>query len=458
MRHVYLYSALLLLGITSNTQAKIDLVTLPQRDRVQLTIYNGADLTFVREQRTLTLKAGVNRLEFGWADTLIDPTSVQLTAPKHAEQVQLREVSYPPNINGSAVWTIDSKIAGAVPVEITFFTSGISWRSFYTGTLSADEQSLRLQNYVRIDNHSGEDYAEAQTRVVVGKISLLDQIADLAKRSPPYGSPVKDMHILGMLEDVAAPAAMEERSTAKKAKRENYAAAAPMMKAVAPKQIVKEGLSEYFLYSIEGTESIPNGWGKRLLSLEVADIPVKALYRHDLNRYGHDMPHRLLSFKNDKAHHLGDTPLPDGQVMIYRQLSPQQNLSYVGSMYNKYIPIEQEVELDFGTSSDVKIEPVLLEYKTNNYVFDRRGNIAGFDKLETWQLKIENSRDIPVDVEIMRHFQGGYWSLQTAPEFKGTYEKVDIDTVKYRLTLAPQSQSILNYTLTLYQGERQQRH
>ncbi|MEN8167835.1 MAG: hypothetical protein ABFR65_10220, partial [Pseudomonadota bacterium] len=29
----------------------------------------------------------------------------------------------------------------------------------------------------------------------------------------------------------------------------------------------------------------------------------------------------LLFFKNDKAHHLGETPLPDGKVMIYRQLA-----------------------------------------------------------------------------------------------------------------------------------------
>lgn len=457
MRHAYVFSALLFLGLTVNTQAKIDLVTLPQRDRVQLTIYNAADLTFVREQRTLTLKQGLNRLEFGWADTLIDPTSVQLTAPQHADQVYLREVTYPPNITGSAVWTIESKIAGAVPVEITFFTSGISWRSVYMGTLSADEQSLRLQNYVRIDNHSGEDYAEAQTRVVVGKIHLLDQIADLAKRTPPYGSPLKNAPI-GALNEVAPEAAsMADERVVKKARRE-MVMAAPAMKAMTPKQVVKEGLSEYFLYSIEGTESIPNGWGKRLLSLEVADIPVKALYRHDVNRYGQDAPHRLLSFKNDKAHHLGDTPLPDGQVMIYRQLSEQQNLSYIGAMYSKYIPIEQEVELDFGTTADVKIEPVLLENKTNNYVFDRRGNISGFDKQETWQLKIENSRDIPVDIEILRHFQDGYWSLQNSPEFKGTYEKVDIDSVKYRLTVPAQNQSIFTYALTLYQGERQQRH
>ena len=41
----------LLLAVTA--AAKVDLVTLPDRDRVQLTIYNSADLTLVRDQRTL---------------------------------------------------------------------------------------------------------------------------------------------------------------------------------------------------------------------------------------------------------------------------------------------------------------------------------------------------------------------------------------------------------------------
>ena len=38
-----------------------------------------------------------------------------------------------------------------------------------------------------------------------------------------------------------------------------------------PKQVVKEGLSEYFIYTIEGTETIPNGWSKRMRSLEAAE-------------------------------------------------------------------------------------------------------------------------------------------------------------------------------------------
>ena len=58
--------------------AKIDLVTLPPRDTVQLTIYNSADLTLVRESRALTLKQGKNSLQFSWANTLIDPTSLEM--------------------------------------------------------------------------------------------------------------------------------------------------------------------------------------------------------------------------------------------------------------------------------------------------------------------------------------------------------------------------------------------
>ena len=58
-------------------EGRINVVTLPGRDSVQLTIYNSADLTLVKETRVLTFRKGLNRLEFSWANTLIDPTSVE---------------------------------------------------------------------------------------------------------------------------------------------------------------------------------------------------------------------------------------------------------------------------------------------------------------------------------------------------------------------------------------------
>jgi hypothetical protein len=76
-----------------------------------------------------------------------------------------------------------------VPVEISYLTSGLSWRAFYMGTLTEDEKTMRLKGYVVVTNNSGEDYENAQTRLIVGKVHILDEIAELARRQYPYGRP-----------------------------------------------------------------------------------------------------------------------------------------------------------------------------------------------------------------------------------------------------------------------------
>jgi hypothetical protein len=426
-------------------QAKIDLVTLPTRNKVQLTVYNPADLTLVREQRTLTLAQGINRLEFSWAGTLIDPTSVYLEAPKHTDKVVLKEITYPANVEGSAVWTIESKVAGEVPVEIGFFTSGIRWESFYMLTLTQNEQAMQLQNYVKIQNNSGEDYSNAQTRVVVGRIGLLDEIATLAKRSPPFGSPVPV--------DPAPPPMLQRpqvmRAPPSRAMRsDKFGRDEGELYDLKPKEIVKEGLSEYFLYTIEGTETIPTNWSKRLMSLDVSEIPIRSLYRYDENLYG-KTTQRFLYFKNDAEHHLGDTPLPDGKVMVYRHLPELQHLSYVGGTTTRYIPVGQEVELNLGVAQDVRVKPVLMDYQTRNYLFDDKGNIIGHERVETHVLTLENHHYLPADLEIVQHIKHPHWSIENSPDLAAIYQQVDIDTVKYTLTLPAYSRQEIRYTLLL---------
>jgi hypothetical protein len=428
-------------------QAKIDLVTLPGRDKTQLTIYNSADLTLVREQRILTLKKGLNRLEFGWENTLIDPTSVKLRAPGNAGKVNLEEVSYPKGVKGSAVWTIKSELSGPVPVEITFFTSGINWHAFYMGTLSKDEQHMQLQAYVKIRNHSGEDYENATTRVIVGNIHLLDEIAELARRDAPYNRPGATPYPLTQANDELKFRAYNELDKAEESLASTVGRA---------KKIIKQGLSEYFLYTIEGTENIPNGWGKRLPSFDVAKIPVRNLYRYEEERYGLTT-RRLIYFKNDSQHNLGTEPLPDGNIKVFRKLNKAEQLAYVGHVYSKYIPIEQEVELDFGTASEVKIEPVLMNEWTENYMFNTKGNISGFDRIQQWDIKLENDRDISVSVEVWRNLKNAFWQIKNSPDNKGNYEKVDIDSVKYTIELPPRSSMKLAYTVTLFEGDRQNR-
>src|SRR4030042_2505867 len=167
----------------------IELVTLPRRDKVQLTIYNSADLTLVRERRNLTLKKGWNWLQFMWANTLIDPTSLSIEPLEQAGKIDIQQLVFPARLRELGRWLIRSEINGQVPFEITYFTSGLSWRAFYMGTLSQNVKTMKMQGYVRLGNNSGEDYENAQNRLIVGAGHILDEIAQLPRRQYPYDRP-----------------------------------------------------------------------------------------------------------------------------------------------------------------------------------------------------------------------------------------------------------------------------
>src|SRR3989442_12329229 len=106
-----------LLLLHTMAEARINVVTLPGRDSVQLTIYNSVDLTLVRETRVLTFRKGLNRLEFSWANTLIDPTSVELRAVTHPDELDVLDVSFPARVTNTLEWRINRDFSGEGQIE-----------------------------------------------------------------------------------------------------------------------------------------------------------------------------------------------------------------------------------------------------------------------------------------------------------------------------------------------------
>jgi len=425
----------------------IELVILPRRESVQITIYNSADLTLVREKRNITMKKGWNWLQFMWANTLIDPTSLSLEPLEQKDKIDIQQLVFPARLRELGRWLIHSKISGRVPFEITYFTSGLSWRAFYMGTLSQDEKSMHLNGYVRVTNNSGEDYEDAQTRLIVGQVHILDQVAELARRQYPYGSPIQ-IHdrkggVGGTFGDEIKYDVTDKLESLEFEKMKE-------IDDLGLKEIIKEGLSEYFLYSIEGTETIPNEWGKRLLSFEADDIEIESLYKYDENRWGEGTI-RFVKFTNDRDHNLGETPIPDGNVKIYGRADKQGHLSYIGGANVKYIPVNEEVELNLGPARLVQVEPKLMDFQMENYMFDANDNITGWDELRTWKVEITNTRTLPVEIEITRDFGTKFWTLQS----ELPYEKYDITRARFNLTIEPRSKSSFEYTVRTYHGMRE---
>src|SRR4051812_2917959 len=100
---------LALLALTGDALARnVDLSTVPKRAKVQLTIYNSEDLTLVRETRKVTFKKGSNPLQFSWANTLIDPTSVDLKFLTSADKLEILDTTFPQDKRQMLYWNVQS--------------------------------------------------------------------------------------------------------------------------------------------------------------------------------------------------------------------------------------------------------------------------------------------------------------------------------------------------------------
>ncbi|MDB6035007.1 MAG: hypothetical protein JWM16_5345 [Verrucomicrobiales bacterium] len=429
-----LYGCLILVMMTGLVPAfaRINVVTLPDRDTVQLTIYNSVDLTLVKETRHLTFRKGLNRLEFSWANTLIDPTSVEFKANTHADEVEVLDVSFPPRVSNTLEWRINSEVAGDVTVEIRYFTSGIRWSAEYLAEAAQTEKTMTLAGHVRVTNNSGEDYENAQVRLVVGTIRLVEEVVQLARRR------------MGEREELRNAPTTE---TLKRAEMNlsfygmaggGMAMDAPMK----PREIVKEGLSEYFLYTVEGRDTIPNGWSKRLPSFNAPQVPIASYYKFEKESFGEEV-RRFYRFTNSTPSKLGNEPLPDGSVYALK-LAPKDNLySFVGKSSVKHIPVNEAVELDLGREQEVTVKPKLLNWQKKDLAFDQNGNVKGWSITESWQIEVQNSKDIEALVDIRRSFSGD-WTIQTSSK----YERVDANKVKFLLPLKAREKETFTYQMT----------
>ncbi len=117
--------------------------------------------------------------------------------------------------------------------------------------------------------------------------------------------------------------------------------------------------------------------------------------------------------------------------------------------------------------------PALAEELTQKTVFDAVRGLKSYDltkgspeewitgiarnnirlEIRKFQIEVKNTRRIPVKIEIQRNFDASYWDIHKTGQFD-KFEKVDLDTVKFTLTLKPRSVKKFEYTLRTYHGTR----
>jgi hypothetical protein len=314
---------------------------------------------------------------------------------------------------------------------------------------------------------------------VVGTINLVEKIADLARRPPPGKWKEAKEEERKVLQESLAELADDSPVYRPRGGGMAGPAKAPV--------IVKQGLSEYFLFTIEGREDIKDKEPKRLVALKVADVPLECMYKLT-DRDGGQQFTKFYRFKNVKLldeqgkekklagmENLGLSPLPNGSVRLFF-VYKTKDLAYVGGTETKYVPIGDRVEVNVGRDKDITIQRRLKDQKISNVVarqYKRRlddqfvlyYDLVDYDETLFYEEEMVSGKPVPAKVELERKFDadvflwgpdgqpqgwngsdpGAYVDLHTIP---GRVERVDQNHVKYFLDLQPGKKQVVDYSVT----------
>jgi hypothetical protein len=269
---------------------------------------------------------------------------------------------------------------------------------------------------VTVVNNSGEDYEGAQVRLVVGTINLVEKIQQLAQA-----------HGLQNADDYAYADGKKQEFA--KAIRDSEAldlrggrgggGGGSLGKLREAPQIIKEGLSEYFIFTVEGQQTVKNGWSQRMISFQAKDAPV-----------------RFFILANDKDHKMGESPLPDGAIRVFRE-NGQGGLSFYVTQSTKYIPIKEKIELNVGKDDQIVYERVVKDVARDNFIYDEtsrpKPTVVGWDEMRQWREEVRNYRAKPIKLEIRHVLQGDVAFSMKTPGLK----LYDFHTAEYTLEVAP---------------------
>lgn len=163
--------ALFVVLAADSAQARIKLITLPTRERVEIQL-DHAGATLIEEERIVPLVKGENQIDFSWANTQIDPNTLvfRVVAPMGEKplDVKVLSVSYPPN-EAALVWNVGASDSGSARVRISYLIGNLNKSFNYRAVASHDEQTLTLSQFLRLQNMANEQFGASGVWIGFGE-------------------------------------------------------------------------------------------------------------------------------------------------------------------------------------------------------------------------------------------------------------------------------------------------
>ena len=313
-------------------------------------------------------------------------------------------------------WRIATAAAAKFDAELSYVSNGLSWQAAYNIIAPEKGDTLDLIGWVTLQNNSGKEFKDAAIKLLAGDVN----------RIQPANRPTGGRGGAGG----GAGGAM------------------------AP-PVTEKTFDEYHLYTLTHPETLMDRETKQVEFIRATNIKSQTLYvydgvaldnyrnvnpastRTDLN-YGTQSNKKvwvMREFKNSKENNLG-IPLPAGRIRFYRRDDTDNHLEFTGENTLDHTPEGETIRLYTGDSFDLVGERARTDYQQ-----DSRANSLQ----ETFQIKVRNHKTEPVEIRVVEHlYRWNNWIITV----KSTdYIKTDAQTIEFRVTLKPEEEKVVDYTV-----------
>ncbi len=298
-------------------------------------------------------------------------------------------------------WLLESSDDRNHTLELSYMTSGMSWKADYVVVTNKDDDRLDLNGWVTVTNNAGTTFKDASLKLVAGDVNR-----------------------------VQAGGAYDEslRYRAEKA--------LPSMS-----QFAEESLFEYHMYDLQRKTTLRNNEQKQISLLSSKDVGVEKEYVYDDIKYwwwygsgwsdtGEKKINVMLNFENSKENNLG-IPLPKGIVRVFKKDS-EGKLQFIGEDSIDHTPKDETIRLFTGQAFDIIGQRKQMDFN----------KLPGYYEY-VWEVTLKNHKEEDITVTVIER-TGGDWGI-IEENYKHTKESNN--KITWRVPVKADGESKLTYTI-----------
>ncbi len=297
-------------------------------------------------------------------------------------------------------WLIDSGEAGNHTLELSYMTSGMSWRADYVLVTNEDDTLLDLNGWVTVTNNAGTTFKDASLKLVAGDVNRV--------RDPSYS------------EDVLY---------------------AEVTKAGGTSQFAEESLFEYHMYDLQRKTTLRDREQKQVSLLEASGVDVEKEYVYDDIRgwwwYGSSYSSSgdkkvdvMLNFINSEENNLG-IPLPAGVMRVFKEDS-EGRLQFIGEDSIDHTPKDETLRISLGQAFDIVGERKQMDFNLLSQWYEY-----------SWEVELRNHKDEDITVTVVERTSGDWDIVRENVD----HVKESNNLIKWRVPVKANDEAKLTYTI-----------